>query len=120
MGGRRPASVEKVVGKSKKVTERKKSFFRAVKSEKTDNIVSSAIDLFGSSDEAVHNLYQATKFLNFISKNKHKKAEIYDKRKEEATKKWAEIKKKEKLKTSSEIDRILVESATKVIRRGVK
>lgn len=118
MGGRRPAKIEQVVGKSKKITERKKSFFEAVETQSPERIISSAVDLLVSSDNAVSNLAQATKLLGLISETKNKKSEKYPRRRQEASKRWAEIKKKEKLKTSPEIDRILVESAAKVIRRG--
>ena len=120
MGGRKSHKVEIVVGKSKEIIKRKSKFIRSFASEEPDNIIQSAIDLFSSSSQVVDNLYQATKLLDFVKKHKEKKTISYKDRKEVVAKKWANIKKKEKLETSSEADRILIESAAKVIRRGRK
>ena len=120
MGGRKSARMDRVVGKSDKIKPNKKAFFSAIDSENPKKIVSAAVDLLSSSDSAISNLSQAAKLLGFISENKLKKTAPYQNRKEEVTKEWAKIKKEHDLKTSSEIDRIFIDSATKVIRRGKK
>jgi hypothetical protein len=120
MGGRKSSKVEKIVGTSDKLKSNKKDFLDAVKSENPKKIISSAVDYITKSDQAISNLAKAAKLLDFISANKNKKEAPYQERKEEVTSEWAEIKKKQDVKTSSEIDRIFIESATKVIRRGKK
>jgi len=120
MGGRKSARIEKIVGKSDYLKQDKKRFLDAIQSENPKKIVSSAVEFLTSSNEAINNISKATKLLDFINETKNRKETSYNERKEEVSKKWAEIKKKESLSTSSEIDKIFIESATKVIRRGKK
>jgi|SRR3989344_8791401 len=120
MGGRKASRIERVVGTLDKLKPNKREFINAVQTEKPEKIISSAINFLSSSDQAISNIAKAARLLEFISSNKNKNEAPYQDRKEEVTDEWAQIKKKDNLKTSSEIDRIFIESATKVIRRGKK
>ena len=120
MGGRKSSRVEKIVGSSKQLQPQKRDFIKAVKSQNSEKIVSSSVKYFSSSKIAFKNLAKATELLDFIDEEENKKELDYQKRKEIVTKKWSEIKEKFKIESSSEIDRIFIESATKVIRRGKK
>ncbi len=120
MGGRKSYPVERVVGPSEKIRPNKQALIDAIRSEEPKKIVSSAVKLFSSSDTAVSNLAKAVKLLDFIDDNIEKKELKYQERKELVSKEWAKIKKEQELDTPSEIDRIFIDSATKVIRRGKK
>ena len=118
MGGRKSYTTDRVVGKSDKLKPQKQALAQAILSEDPKRIVSSAVNLLSSSDVAIGNLATAVKLLDFISENKKRPPLSYQERKELVSKEWAKIKKTDDLKTSSTIDKLLIESATKVIRRG--
>lgn len=120
MGGRKSSRTEKIVGTSKQLKSHKKEFVKAIKSQDPEKIVSSAVEYYSASDTAVKNLVKATELFDFIDEEEDKNELDYQNRKELATKKWSDIKEKSKIDSDSEIDRILIESATKVIRRGKK
>lgn len=120
MGGRKPARVERIVGKSKDLSNNKKDFVNSIKTEKPEKIVKSALSFISSSDLAVKNLAKGLDFFDFIDKEEKKEHLDYQDRKELTSQAWSKLKKDNKIETTSEIDRILIESATKIIRRGKK
>ncbi len=120
MGGRKSHSVDRVVGKSPQIQPNKKALLDAIHSENVDKIVSSAAKLISSSDVAVSNIAKAVKFLDFIEENESKSQLNYEERKELASKEWSKLKKQQGIDTPSDIDRIFIDSAAKVIRRGKK
>ena len=120
MGGRKGSKVEKIIGKSPELKRIKNQFLDAVRSEEPKRIISSAVSLLSNSSQAINSISQAARFLSFIKENKNKEPTGYQERKEEVAKEWAKIKKGSEFKTTSEIDKIFIESAVKVIRRGKK
>lgn len=120
MGGRKSARVERIVGKSKELTINKKDFVKSIKTEKPGKIAKSALSFISASNTAIKNLAKGIDFFDYIDKEEKKKPLNYQERKELTSKAWSKLKKSEKIDTPSEVDRILIDSATKVIRRKKK
>ena len=120
MGGRKSYPLERVVGKGEEVRDQKQDLVKAIRSEKPKGIVAAAVQLLTSSSTALEGLVKATEFFEVIRKNAKKPQLNYQERKELVTKEWTKIKEEHGLETSSELDRIFIDSAATVVRRGKK
>jgi uncharacterized phage-like protein YoqJ len=120
MGGRKSYSLDIMIGKSKKNKQNKKEFIETIQSKESKRILSKTIDMFTNSETLVDNLSEIVNAFQFVEENAKGYPLNYDERKRMAAKFWANKKKEIKISTPYEIDRIFVDSITKVIRRGKK
>jgi len=116
MGGRKSYYVEAVVGKSPGA---KRRIIDSVKSGSREKITQTTIEEFVKSSKVVDDLSYVFDTFGFIDEALKRKPTSTEESKKLATKFWAEHKKKEKIETSKEFNKILVDALTKVIsRRG--
>ena len=119
MGGRKPARIEKVTGSSKKIKEDVKDLKKSLRAQKPKKIVDSTIKLARDSFVLKNKLSIVSYFYNYIlKKSRIPEKRSYKERKKIVTEFWINFKKENKIKTSTSFDKILIDSATKVIMRG--
>lgn len=116
MGGRRSKKVRQVFGSGNRGTKIKLT--RAIKEKNVEQMTLAGFNLFFESKKMRNQFSHAVRFMNVIAKeaaqrNGMKKGES-DKF---ASKVWADIKDKERIETTRELDKVLVSSASEVLRR---
>jgi len=118
MGGRKTYSVKKVIGDRRKFPSESKQFISALKEKNPKKIAQSTIEMFQKSDTALSNLSKALEMAKFIAQTKKElpPSEI----RKRASNYWIKQRAKKRIKASPEIDRILVNSAVKVLRKKEK
>lgn len=115
MGGRKSYFIEDVVGEN---PERKRKFLSSAKSGSVEKVSQTSMEMFAKSDKVIDDLSSVFETLSFIDENLKKTPLKYEERKRLASKFWAKRKKKKKIDTNRSLDRIIVDSLAKVIRRG--
>jgi hypothetical protein len=118
MGGRKTYTLDVVVGKTAENARARERLIASVDSKDPRTIVSSALDLALKSEKLVHNLAEAVQAIDFVRANADAPALDYEGRKRLASKYWTERKKETGTPSDSVVDRLLVDSLTKFIRRG--
>jgi hypothetical protein len=118
MGGRKSYTLDSVVGKSQRNAKAKEDFVSSIQSKESKRIVSSALDLFSKSDKAALDLAEAVDAFDFVKSNVGGQPLDYENRKRLASEYWAKRKKETSTPSNSVLDRILVDSIAKLIRRG--
>lgn len=119
MGGRKGYSAKRVIGDARSFLKEKKRFEEALKEEKPEKIVQTTLEIFNKSDTAIDNLSKGLAMFGFFEDSK-KREKTAKEVKKEATKYWTKVKEDKKITAISEIDRLIVESATKTLRRRLK
>lgn len=116
MGGRKSYSSKNVLGSTRSSRKEKKQLVEAIESENPKKIVQSTLGLFEKSDKALDVLSNASYMFDFFEEQK---GERFDQRKtkKDATKFWSKVKQDKKLKSSKEVDRIIVDSTAKSLRK---
>lgn len=121
MGGRRSYKVKHVVGTSRSIISEKRKLTSALKKKDPKEIAVSSAKLIAKSELSLKNLAMVTKLADFIGTSVAKKEFLsYKERRKLASEAWTKIKKAEKIETTPEVDKIIVTSATKAIRRRRK
>jgi hypothetical protein len=118
MGGRKSYTLESVVGRTAENAKARQKFVSSVKSKDSTSIVSSALDLFAKSDKLVHNLTEAVQAFEFVRKNAEAPQLDRESRRRLASEYWTKRREETGLPPNPAIDRILVDSIAKYIRRG--
>ena len=126
MGGRRSKTITRIFGSDKSLMSPKRRLTSAINNKKgAEEIASSTINLVSASETVSPHksgLAEATKFIGFMSKKISKENLSLD---IESGKKlvnnlWTDVKKKNKIETSKEIDEILISSVADILRRKKK
>ena len=119
MGGRKTYSVRKVLGDLRQSIGERKKLSAAISEEDAKKITQATLDVFRKSDYAVDNLSKVLDMADIFEELEGK--EIKPKEtKQIVTDFWNKTKEDRNIKTGAEIDRNLIESATKILKRGGK
>lgn len=120
MGGRKSYSAQKVLGDLRQTAKERKDISNAMASEEPRKIIQATLNAFSKSDKAISHL---TRLFDIVDLFDQTKGETYDKEeaKKKATDFWTKTKKDNDIHTEIEIDRLLIDSATKALKkRGEK
>lgn len=118
MGGRKSYPLEAVVGKGARTARAKSRLLSAVESKESRQIVSSALNLASKSDLLLDSLSEAVKAFDFVQSNAEAPTLGYNARKRLASEYWTKRRKETDTPSNTAIDRIIVDSIAKFIRRG--
>lgn len=117
MGGRKPASVKRVLGNlSHSVTERK-HLGEALTKEIPSQIAVSTLNTIRKSTNAISNLSNAIRMLDLFSEGDTPGLSTADARKK-ATKYWESIKKEREIPPNLDTDRVLISQAARILKMG--
>lgn len=119
MGGRKTYSARKVLGDLRQSTSERKRLSAAISEEDPKKISQATLDAFRKSDYAVDNLSKILDMADIFEEVEGKDIETKNV-KQVVTDFWNKTKDERNIKTEAEIDRNLIESATKVLKRGGK
>ena len=117
MGGRKSYYIDAVIGKS---PSSKRKIIDSVKSGSRKKITQTTIGEFVKSSRVIEDLSSVFDTFGFIDRALKKRPISSEQGKKQASKFWAEHKKKEKVEVSNEFNKILIDSLTKVITRRDK
>ena len=118
MGGRKTYPVKNVVGSDKSLISPRRKLASAINEESPEKIVQTTVNLFQQSKTGLNNLAAAINMYDFFKEQKEVK-ELKDIKKD-VSDFWTKTKEEKSLKTSSEVDRIIVDSAVKVLKKRGK
>lgn len=111
--------IKRVLGNLSSSKEERKKLKQALLDENYKDAASATIEAFKKSNFAVKNLSSVIDMFDVID-DINKKEIKEENLKKEISSQWIQLKKNKNLKTEKEIDRILVDSATKVLKDGGK
>ena len=116
MGGRKSYPAKKVLGDLRQTTKERKALANAMISEQPKKVVQATLNAFRKSDQAISHL---TKLFDMVDLFNETKGETFDKKeaKQKATDYWTQTKKEKDISTETEIDRLLIDSATKALKK---
>lgn len=117
MGGRKSYSVRSVLGDLRHSVRERKDLAKAISDEQPQKIVKSTVEAFKKSNYAIENLSKAIDMYDFFREVEKKKIKPKDVRKA-VTEYWLRTKEKKKIKSTLEIDRILINSTVAVAKRS--
>jgi len=113
MGGRKTYSVKKILGDINGKSPERRALRKAIKEKDPKQIADSTLNLFKAS-KMPSNFSQILDMFEVVQEIEKKKVSK-DKLKEEISNLWADTKKAKKIKDFPELDRILVDSAVKIL-----
>ena len=117
MGGRKSYPVKLVVGDARKFVKESRELSTALDNMKPDKIIESTVKIFTKSDLAVNNLSRALNMFEFFQE-KHKKHLEKKEAKKIVSDYWIKTKEKKNIKTTKEIDNLLINTAANVLSKG--
>lgn len=120
MGGRKSYSAQKVLGDLRHTAKERKEISNAMESEQPKKVVQATLDAFRKSDKAISHLNRLFDLVDLFNQTE---GETYDKKeaRKKATDYWTKTKKEKNIRTETEIDRLLIDSAAAALKkRGVK
>jgi len=116
MGGRRGRKIREVFGTGNVKTKRRLS--RAIREGDSNQMALSSFNLFFESKKTRSNFSNAVKLMSAIAKEAVERKVVEKKASEKiASRVWTNIKSREGIETSRELDKVLVSSAAQVLRR---
>jgi hypothetical protein len=118
MGGRKSYNLVKVLGKTAQSARARQRLTKSIESKESKKIASSALDLLARSDKALDSLAEVVETFDFVRSNAEGSPLDREARRRLASKFWTEKKKETETPSDSVLDRIIVDSVTKFIRRG--
>ena len=119
MGGRKPSPLRNVVGNLAPIRNERAQLNNAIEKQDPKQIALSTLNLFRKSKYAISNLSNAIDMRGVFL---HEKKRILKPKetKDFVREYWNKVKQKKKLSTIPEIDRILIDSASKILKRRGK
>lgn len=117
MGGRRPGNLRNLVGFGGAVTAAQRKLSRAVKDADPDAIAGASTRLVASSELGVSALRYGLKLAPYLDQNAKKLRSLPPRaRVEEIRRAWSELKRREGIRSSPELDSVVVTSASQTMR----
>ena len=119
MGGRRAGNLLHLVGSGGKVTAAKRELTRAVSAADPDAIAEASTRLIASSEVGLDAFRYGLKLAPYIAENLSQLGGLADRDRIEAIRKaWGELKRRENIKASPELDSAVITAATEAFRGG--
>jgi len=116
MGGRKGHSLGKIVGDMRKVKHEQTELIEGVKQNNPEKILKATTGILSKSIKSLESLTYSYLFVDSIKDDYKKLSEEGVKaRRKEITKKWAEFREEAGKKFDAEVNREIVDSATRVI-----
>ena len=116
MGGRKSHRVEKVIGSNLKIKNDIKKLKESLENQDPKGITNSTVQMVKDSSLAINNLSCVFYFYDLLSTFPEKKP--YNERRKIISEFWLKTKKKNNIETSSAFDKIIIDSATKMLGKG--
>jgi hypothetical protein len=119
MGGRKGYSLRRVVGDLRKVGGEKKRLLQGIKEHDVDKAVTASAKLLAGSDEALDSVVHAFLFVRSIDKKTRKQLSEKNTRERRLglAEQWSSYRTKAGVHFSPEINRSVVDTATRALRR---
>jgi hypothetical protein len=119
MGGRRAGNIRNLVGIGGAVTAGRRELSKAVREADPEAIAGASIRLVASSQLGVSALRYGLKLALFLDRNAKRLQQLEPRaRVEEIRRAWSELKRREGIQSSPELDSVVVTSASQTIRGG--
>lgn len=119
MGGRKTYPVKKILGDLRETTRERKTLKKAISQQNPKKIAQATLDVFRNSTSAVSNLSKTYYMLKFVREFEKTKATSEDIKKD-VTSFWTNIKENKGIKLEHEMERVLIDSTTHILKREVK
>ncbi len=119
MGGRRPGNLRNLVGIGGSVTAGQRALSRAVREADPEAIAGASTRLVASSALGVSALRYGLKLAPYLDRNAKRLKSLDPRvRVEEIRKAWSELKRREGIRSSAELDSVVITSASQTLREG--
>ena len=119
MGGRRAGSLTNLVGSGGNVSIAKRRLTRAVTKEDPNAIAIASAQLIADSNVGLEGIRYGLKLAPYITTNASKLARLTVKDRDEKIRQvWSQIKKRENITTTREVDNVVVVAAKEAFSKG--
>lgn len=116
MGGRKSYPLRDVIGDLRQTKHERKELKEAIADKDPQRIAVTTLNVLRQSKDAVRNIANAIDMFSLFTETVNKRIKP-EKIKEVATDYWNETKTKKRIESGPEIDRILIDSATKILKK---